>query len=104
MAECSADSRWKVSNNPLVMATRAAHAAISRAVRIEPASCLDPIRMILFPSPSPAVIAYAQAGHRPSSRTCWRLMTYPFWEIVAMGSETSVMQRVTPQFVQVKCG
>lgn len=47
---------------------------------------------------------YAQAGHKPSNRTCWRLMTNPFWWIWAMGSEISVMQRVTPQLVHVKCG
>lgn len=46
--------------------------------------------------------SHAHAGHRPSNRTCWRLMMYPLWGILAMGSEMPVRQCVTPQLVHVK--
>lgn len=97
--EWSAVRRWIVNNNPLVMANTAATAVTTTAVRTEPANCRESILMVCF---SP--LRYAQAGHRPSNRTCWRLRIYPSWGIFAMGREISVMHRVTPQFVQVKCG
>lgn len=47
---------------------------------------------------------HAQAGHRPSRRTCWRVMTNPLRGMTAIGSVMSVMHWVTPQRVHVKCG
>lgn len=48
--------------------------------------------------------SHAQAGHRPSRCTCWRLMINPLRGMTAIGSVMSVMHCVTPQCVHVKCG
>ena len=39
-------------------------------------------------------VVHAQAGQRPSRRTCWRLITNPLCGILAIGTAMSVMQRV----------
>jgi len=55
-----------------------------------------------FSTTSLPIISHAHAGHRPSSRTCWRWMIKPPCGLLAIGRDMPVKQCVLPQRVQVK--